>query len=81
MQFQYRSDASVIIVIEKDAIFQRLSQDRFFDSVSCILVTAKGMPDLATRVFLHTLCAAFPSLPVLGELDIHFCKHLNILKV
>ena len=68
LQFQYHSDALAIVVIEKDAIFQRLNQDRFYDSLPCILVTAKGMPDLATRVFLHSVHAAFPSLPVLGAL-------------
>jgi len=28
---------------------QRLLQQRFFDTAPCILVTAKGVPDLATR--------------------------------
>ena len=45
-QWKFQSDAQHIIVIEKDAIFQRLTDDRLFDIVPCILVTAKGMPDL-----------------------------------
>ena len=28
---------------------QRLAEERFFDHVPCILVTGKGVPDLATR--------------------------------
>ena len=28
---------------------QRLAEERFFDQVPCILVTGKGVPDLATR--------------------------------
>jgi meiotic recombination protein SPO11 len=39
-------------VVEKDAIFQRLSEDRLADRLPMVLVTAKGMPDLATRAFL-----------------------------
>lgn len=30
-------------------LLQRLAQQRFFDVVPCVLVTAKGVPDLATR--------------------------------
>jgi DNA topoisomerase VI subunit A len=44
---------SWLIVVEKDAVFQRLVEDRIFDHIPCVLVTAKGMPDLATRA----LCA------------------------
>ena len=66
LQTMFRTDAWVILVLEKDAIFQRLCEDRFFDLLPCILITAKGMPDLATRVFLHALHAAFPHLPILG---------------
>ena len=33
----------------QDAVFQRLAEDRFFDTVPTILITAKGYPDLATR--------------------------------
>ena len=31
-----------------------------------ILVTAKGMPDMATRAFLHSLCTALPHLQQFG---------------
>lgn len=51
-----------VIVIEKDAIFQRLVDDGFAELVGAILVTAKGMPDMATRAFLHTLTMALPFL-------------------
>ena len=30
-------------VVEKDAIFQRLVEDRFFDAVPCVIVTAKSV--------------------------------------
>ncbi|OEL19619.1 Meiotic recombination protein SPO11-2 [Dichanthelium oligosanthes] len=43
------SDARYIIVVEKDAIFQRLAEDRLYNQLPCILITAKGYPDIATR--------------------------------
>lgn len=51
-----------MIVIEKDAIFQRLVDDGFAELVGAILVTAKGMPDMATRAFLHNLATTLPFL-------------------
>ena len=51
------------------AIFQRLIEDDFCDLVPSILITAKGMPDMATRVMLWHLHAAMPQLPVLGLVD------------
>eukprot|EP00268_Persea_americana_P060547 TRINITY_DN7555_c0_g1_i10.p1 TRINITY_DN7555_c0_g1~~TRINITY_DN7555_c0_g1_i10.p1 ORF type:complete len:112 (-),score=13.06 TRINITY_DN7555_c0_g1_i10:635-970(-) len=63
------SDARYIIVVEKDAIFQRLAEDRLFDQIPCILITAKGYPDMATRFFLHRLSKSFPDLPILALVD------------
>ena len=51
------------------AIFQRLIEDGFYNLAPSILVTAKGMPDLSTRVFLRHLHEAFPQLLVLGLVD------------
>ena len=48
---------------------QRLVEDDFHNLAPSILVTAKGMPDLSTRVFLRQLHEAFPQLPVLGLVD------------
>jgi hypothetical protein len=44
--------ARYILVIEKDAIFQRLAEDRLHERLPLVLVTAKGNPDLATRAFI-----------------------------
>ena len=51
-----------MVIVEKDAVFQRLVEDGFAEQTGTILVTAKGMPDMATRVFLHFLCTALPHL-------------------
>ncbi|XP_073106142.1 meiotic recombination protein SPO11-2 isoform X5 [Elaeis guineensis] len=53
----------------QDAIFQRLAEDRLFNQIPCILITAKGYPDIATRFILHRLNQNFPDLPVLALVD------------
>jgi meiotic recombination protein SPO11 len=45
--------AKYILVVEKEGVYNRLSEDRFFDHYPCILVTGKGFPDLATRALVH----------------------------
>ncbi|KAH9547964.1 hypothetical protein CY35_11G062900 [Sphagnum magellanicum] len=69
LQQKFQSDARYILVVEKDAIFQRLVEDRFFQSVPSIIITAKGYPDLASRALLHRLHKEFPSLPIVALVD------------
>jgi len=57
-----------VLVIEKECIFQRLAEDRFFEAHPCVLVTAKGMPDIATRAFVWR-CHTELKLPVFGLSD------------
>ncbi|KAL0289778.1 UNVERIFIED_CONTAM: Meiotic recombination protein SPO11-2 [Sesamum calycinum] len=64
-----KSDARYIIVVEKHAIFQRLAEDRVFNQIPCILITAKGYPDIGTRFLLHRMSREFPGLPILGLVD------------
>jgi meiotic recombination protein SPO11 len=47
--------AEFVLVVEKDAIFSRLVEDKIWETVPCVLVTGCGMPCLATRAFLHHL--------------------------
>ena len=56
-------EAEYVLVIEKDAIFQRLNREGFWRRENCLLVTAKGMPDRATRRFVRRLSEEF-RLPV-----------------
>lgn len=44
-----QSDAKFILLVEKDAAFMRLAEDRFYNTYPCIIITAKGQPDVATR--------------------------------
>ena len=43
------SDALFILLVEKDAAFMRLAEDRFYQTYPCIILTAKGQPDVASR--------------------------------
>ena len=54
--------------MEKEGIYSRLSEDRFFDKVPCIIVTGKGVSDLATRAFVKIVSEGL-ELPVLGLAD------------
>jgi len=48
-----KSDAKFVLLVEKDAAFMRLAEDRFYNTYPCIIITAKGQPDVATRLFLR----------------------------
>ena len=64
-----RVAASYALVVEKDAVFDRLRRERIWERVPLVLVTAKGFPDLATRAFLKGIQNRFPSVTTLGLVD------------
>ena len=68
-------DCRCILVIEKEGVYNRLAEDRFFDNHPCILVCGKGFPDLATRACVYTLHKEL-GLPVWGVAD---CDPYGIL--
>ena len=55
--FDITSNAKVVIVVEKDATFQRLMQEDFlgFINFDVLLITGKGVPDLSTRKLIYRL--------------------------
>ena len=55
--------ADYILVIEKDAVWQRLNEDKFWKKHNCIIMTGKGQPDRATRRMINRLHNEF-KLPV-----------------
>ncbi|KAG5550018.1 hypothetical protein RHGRI_015102 [Rhododendron griersonianum] len=63
-----QSDALFILLVEKDAAYMRLAEDRFYNRFPCIIVTAKGQPDVATRLFLRKMKMEL-KLPVLALVD------------
>ncbi|TGZ55309.1 hypothetical protein CRM22_010465 [Opisthorchis felineus] len=62
--------ARFILVVEKDAVFQKLLSENFYGTFKpCLLITAKGYPDLRTRCLLSLINRQHPSLPILGLFD------------
>ena len=55
-------------LIEKEAAYMRLAEDRFYNKYPCIVITAKGQPDVATRLFLKKVKTEL-DIPVLGLVD------------
>uniref|UniRef100_A0A7S4HJY7 DNA topoisomerase (ATP-hydrolyzing) n=1 Tax=Odontella aurita TaxID=265563 RepID=A0A7S4HJY7_9STRA len=63
-----KSDAEFVLLVEKEAAYMRLAEDRFYHRYPCIVITAKGQPDVATRMFLSRLTSEL-QIPVLGLVD------------
>jgi DNA topoisomerase-6 subunit A len=55
--------AKYVLVIEKDAVWQRLNEDRFWEKQNCLIITGKGQPDRGTRRLINRLHYEF-KLPV-----------------
>jgi len=53
----YEIDDAVqyIIVVEKEGIFNRLTEDKLWERLPCVIVTGKGFPDAVTRWFVSNL--------------------------
>ena len=63
-----RGDAEFILLIEKDAAFMRLAEDRFYNNYPCVIISGKGQPDVATRLFLNKVRTSL-NIPILGLFD------------
>ncbi|XP_071966798.1 meiotic recombination protein SPO11 [Engystomops pustulosus] len=64
-----RTTARFVLIIEKDATFQRLLDDNFCGKCGpCILITGKGVPDLNTRLFVRKLWDVF-QIPIFILVD------------
>jgi len=63
-----RGEAQFILLIEKDAAFMRLAEDRFYNSYPCVIISGKGQPDVATRLFLNKVRSEL-NIPILGLFD------------
>ncbi|KAF2269596.1 DNA topoisomerase IV, alpha subunit [Lojkania enalia] len=65
------SAIQAILVIEKEAAFQSVITSKYWSkmSASCVILTAKGYPDLASRVFLRLLAGHSPYIPMFILVD------------
>ena len=55
--------------MEKEAVFSRLLEDNFASLYRCVLVTGKGRPDFATRVFVASICRVRPDISAYALCD------------
>jgi meiotic recombination protein SPO11 len=62
------SDAEFVLLVEKEAAYMRMAEDRFYNKYPCIIITAKGQPDVASRMFLSRITSEL-KIPVLGLVD------------
>jgi len=62
------SDADFVLLVEKEAAYMRMAEDRFYNKYPCIVITAKGQPDVATRMFLRRIKHEL-KIPVLALVD------------
>jgi meiotic recombination protein SPO11 len=67
--------ATCILVVEKEGVYNRLSEDQFYKKYPCIIITGKGFPDFATRAMVATLHNEL-NLPVRGLAD---CNPFGVL--
>ncbi len=59
--------ADYVLVVEKDALWQRLNEDRFWQKENCILITPKGQSSRGTRRLIRKL--ADMKLPIICFMD------------
>ncbi|KAM4610596.1 meiotic recombination protein SPO11 [Polymixia lowei] len=63
------SSAKFVIIVEKDATFQRLLDDKFCTKLSpCIMITGKGVPDVNSRLMVRKLWDTL-HVPILALVD------------
>lgn len=55
-----RTRAMFVLVVEKEAAFQKLLEENCPRALNCILVTGKGYPDTATRMLVKLLSDKMP---------------------
>ncbi|NWU95799.1 SPO11 protein, partial [Upupa epops] len=76
------SHAKFMLIVEKDATFQRLLDDDFCKKLSpCIMITGRGIPDLNTRLLVRKLWDSF-QIPVfiLVDADPHGVEIMCVYK-
>ncbi|XP_076291939.1 meiotic W68 [Lasioglossum baleicum] len=63
-----RTRAEMVLIVEKDSVFQKLLEEDCTRMMNCILVTGKGYPDVATRMLVKLLAEKM-ALPVYALVD------------
>eukprot|EP00730_Choanoeca_flexa_P003889 TRINITY_DN11533_c0_g1_i2.p2 TRINITY_DN11533_c0_g1~~TRINITY_DN11533_c0_g1_i2.p2 ORF type:complete len:408 (+),score=96.01 TRINITY_DN11533_c0_g1_i2:30-1253(+) len=63
-----QGSAQFVLLVEKEAAFMRLAEDRFYQRYPCVIITGKGQPDVGTRQFLRSVKDSL-KIPILGLFD------------
>ncbi|MFH1364582.1 MAG: DNA topoisomerase IV subunit A [Candidatus Aenigmatarchaeota archaeon] len=58
-----KCDAEYVLLVEKDAVWQRLNEDKFWKKHNCLIVTGKGQPARGARRLINRLHHEF-KLPI-----------------
>ena len=80
LQFK-KVNADFCLVIEKNAAFERLHEDKFWKKHKCILITTQGQPARGTRRLIQRLATEF-NLPVhvFTDMDAYGLYIYSVLK-
>jgi hypothetical protein len=68
-QIRLSAGTRAVLIVEKEAVFQRLVDSRAWAHAPFVLLTGRGMPDVATRCVVKLLALLFPRLPFVGLVD------------
>lgn len=71
-----KQELLLILVVEKETIFQRLLEDKIHKRFRCIIITGCGVPTVATRTLLNKV-QAYYDLPAVSLVD-HNAGGFNI---
>nr|XP_058968762.1 meiotic recombination protein SPO11-like [Pocillopora verrucosa] len=80
--YNLHSDAKFVLVVEKEASFQRLMDDNVLQRLHpCIIITGKGFPDVNTRMMVRRLWCTL-QIPILAlvDADPHGIEILSVYK-
>ncbi|XP_071444024.1 meiotic recombination protein SPO11 [Hetaerina americana] len=64
-----KSSAQLVLIVEKDAIFQKIIDDGILEHLKpCLLITGRGYPDVSTRRLLHIIWKCL-EIPIMALVD------------
>jgi meiotic recombination protein SPO11 len=63
------SSARFLLIVEKDAVFQRLMAERIFDIVPCVIISGHGFPSLAVRALVKYIANIWRHLLIVALVD------------
>lgn len=51
----FKTFSNTIFIIEKEAVFMKMIEEKYVEKYNCIIITGKGYPDMATRSLLFEI--------------------------